>query len=496
MTVATPGMPRWLWIFLGLLLIYHLSILSISPLPWFDETYFASMTLSFLETGNFEPKVGPLIDHFYPQSRAYGPGYFLVTGLFVGLGGLSMEVMRAPAVLFGFLSLLLIYRIMQEGGIEMRIRIPALLVLAFDTIFLQNIHSARMDSMALCLTLAGLWALMRGFREAYFYWYALAGIAFGLAVFTTPRIAVNLTGPSLACCLFFFSGPSRGKFLRLFAVPAGIIGIYSIWVFWGFGGYRQAWDYFFGAPREALYYPSLAAGYIQGRIFIPKFQYPVVLVFLVFLGRMILGRRNADWVFWISLFNLGTYYWLVRDTGLYSVFAVPWMVMGLAFMAHSLEQGKSHLITRYSFLLLIACNAGIFVLKNTIVWLYAPSRDQAEAERQLATLIPRGSRVIGDEAYYYAVLRNGSDFQYIDRGAGTDYRVVYHQKEYRYQYIVVREPVVNPYELGHYFRNEKPQKIGTIRLPVPGSVAQNLGDNLRRLGIEIPRGYQGTVYRR
>ena len=145
---------------------------------------------------------------------------------------------------------------------------------------------------------------------------------------------------------------------------------------------------------------------------------------------------------------------------------------------------------------LIILNISIFSLKNTVIWLFAASRNTEIVQDQISKIIPKGSKVIGDEAFYYFVMKAGSDFQYLDRGASTPQRIDYHRNQYQYQYIIVRSPAANPFELEWYFKSQPHQEIGSIRVPGAGSVAQSLSNLLSKIKIEVPKGYEGKIYKR
>ena len=495
MRAIAHGLPKWAWVIWFILLGYHIATLPISPLPWFDETYFASMTLHFLETGEFFPDIGPLLERYYPQAKAYGPAYFLVTAAFFKTLGFGLIQLRLPALLFGFLFLPLAFKIMEFSGIQSRIRLLILGIMAFDTIFLQNIHSGRMDSMALLCTCFGVFHLLQGFRNERWLSFAIAGISFGLAILTTPRIAVNLLGPAVMTLMFFLWSPGQKRFGFGLLVCAGIIGMYSIWVFWGFGGFSGAYQYFFGRPKEVLYYQNLAEGYVSIRKYIPVFQYPILGIFVCFLTVGLYFRRGLDILFWIGLINLVAFYVLVKDTGIYSIFAMPWLYLCLGSLAQNFSYHKS--IPRYftaAFILILGMNFSIFIIKNTTVWLFASSRDTTKVQEQISAQIPKGSRVIGDEVYYYFVKSAGSDFQYLERGAGTDLRKAYHLNTYNFQYIVVRNPPSNVYEFEFYKRGHTFRPCGQIQMENPGAFALSLSHFLSKLRVEVPRGYQGTIY--
>jgi hypothetical protein len=135
-------------------------------------------------------------------------------------------------------------------------------------------------------------------------------------------------------------------------------------------------------------------------------------------------------------------------------------------------------------------------LKNTVIWLFAASRNTEIVQKQVSGLIPKGSRVIGDEAYYYFVMKSGSDFQYLDRGASTPQRIDYHKNKYNYEYIIVRNPPANPFELEWYFKSQPHKEVGSILVPGSGNTAQNLSNLLLKIKIEVPKGYEGKIYKR
>jgi hypothetical protein len=482
----------------ALLLFFHLAISGFSPMPWFDETYFASMALHFSETGEFSPPVCPLMDYYYPQSKAYGPAYFvLLAGVFKTIG-FGMFQMRLPSILFGFGFILVAYRMLRDGGVPSALGNFVFLLLIFDPIFLQNIHSGRMDSMALFMSAAGSFFLLRGIRNQTWKDYLFCGIFLAFAILSTPRVAVNMFGAGMVAFLAYLFAPGWKAWFRILLIPAIIAGLYSVWVFWGFGGYSEAWNYFFGQPKEKLYYDSLAQGYISFKKYIPPFQFPALIVFGVFLIVVFVRRRPLSWLFWICLLNVAAYFALVKDTGLYSIFSIPWVYMLLAILVSSisgLEPVTGRI--RMAFIMLILMNTGIFLTKQTVVLLSAPSRNAELAQKAFSACIPAGSRVIGDDAYYYVSIHNGCDFQYLDRGAAGFQRVKYHDEKFRFQYLVVRNPVSNPKEFEHYRKKFPLRKIGEIPSPEPSLVLRRFESFLKVVGIKnIPLGYRGTIYAR
>jgi hypothetical protein len=491
------GLPLWLFLLWLVMLLIHSSILHLSPMPWFDETYLASMALNFMETGEFYPPVCPLMDYYYPQAKAYGPGYFMVLAGFFNVIGFDIVQMRFPGLFFGFAFILTGGHMLKQAGVRPFFRNCFVVLLLFDPIFLQNIHSGRMDSQALFLAGLGSLFLLQGVRNGKILPYVWAGLCLGAAALTTPRVAVNMVGAGFTAMLVFISSPGWKQWIRLMLIPLLTAGMYSIWVFWGFGGFVEAWNYFFGQPKEKLYYDNLAQGYISMRKYIPAIQFPALFSFILMLVFWFRKRMLMPWLFWLSLLNLMAFYLLVRDTGIYSVFAMPWLyilmvILADVFIPYPRIQG----LMKMALMLLCVLNFSVFAIKNTVILISSGSRNDALVYDQFCRLIPKGSRVIGDEAYYYLTIRSGSDFQYLDRGAAGHQRIQYHTETYNFQYLIVRDPVVNPGELRNYSSKIPLRKIGEITTPELPSLALKLEGLLKFAGIRMPQGYRGIVYQR
>lgn len=490
-------LPRWLWITLAVCLGYHCLTLPYSPLPWFDETYFASMTRHFVLTGEFIPDVGPMLDYYYPQSKAYGPGYFMVTSLFQQVFGLSLFWMRFPGLVFGMLFVAVAYKLLEISDVKRVWRLAFVCFLLTDTIFLQNIHSARMDSMALFMVATGFWFFLKASKNQHWTSYGLAGLFFGLAMLTTPRVAVSIMGVAVVSGVLFIHKPSLSRFKNYLLMGFLIPAVYSVWVFWGFGGPVAFWNYFFGPPKEQLYFENLAQGYMGSTGYVPAFQWPVLVSVVVMVLLLAAWKKwRQPLLFWISVVNMLTFYKLVNDTGIYSVFCMPYAYFILVIGANQIEISwiKASALPSWVALILVL-NLGIFTVKNLAIWLTMPAKNQTLVTAQISNIIPKGSKVIGDEVYYYSVLQAGSDFQYLNRGASTYQRYAYHENEYGYQFAVVRNPNQFEYEFNHYNRDKKLVEIGRISMPELSSSGKWLKGMLQKAKIPLSDSYQGIVYR-
>jgi hypothetical protein len=354
-----------------------------------------------------------------------------------------------------------------------------------------------MDSMALVFAGLGSLQVLNGIRNNTYKSYVFAGLFLGIAILFTPRIAVNLFGAGLVAFLVFVLKPNWKNWIRLLLIPVLIVTLYYIWILWGFGGFAEAWNYYFGQPKEKLYYDNLAQGYISMEKYIPVFQYPALLILLALLGLCIFKRRPLPWVFWLSIFNLIGYFLLVRDTGIYSIFSMPWVYLCIIILANEFDLFRLGPIKiNWVLNIILSLNLVIFLVKNLVITLSASGRNDAMAYSQFSQIIPKGSRIIGDEVYYYLAIESGSDFQYLDRGASGLQRFQYHIDTYDFQYLIVRDPVSNPQEFNSYFNKIPLRKVGIISTPAQSKVFSLLESFLLKIGLKVPASYRGTVYKR
>ncbi len=480
----------------GFLFLFHLFSLSISPLPWFDETYFASMAMHFSETGEFMAPIGPLIDYYYPQSKAYGPGYFLVLSGIIRTFGLGITQIRFPGLAFGFLFVFVVFKILQQQKVSFRLSVAAAVLLVFDVIFVQSIHSARMDSMALFFAGSGIFFELRALKTKRLYDFVYCGIAFGLALLTTPRIAVCLIGPCLVLLGYFIKDLSPKSFLQGFIVLMSVALLYSIWVFWGFGGYSEAWQYFFGKPREVIAAQNLADSYIGGNLFLPVFQKPsIALAIILALAGLLNAKIRRHPLFLICLINIPAFYLLVADTGIYSILNMPfvYLLMALSLKEISLP-GKLNPL--WVLIPVFLINFGIFCVKNLIVWTFANQRNAETVLTEVKKRIPKGSRVIGDDCFFYVIVQSGSDFQYLERGSHTPMRREYHLNQFKFNYIIVQDPPQSAKEFGLYAKFIPMRPVGYITMKPNSAFGNFLESILKRFSFKIPPGYKGTIYKR
>src|SRR4030095_16302854 len=115
--------------------------------PCFDDTFFATVADTFNHTGDFKLTAAPLwLDK---PVYLYGPVYFLLLGTVFDEFGIGVTQTRLPGLLFGFGIVLVGYAILRRAHVRQSLAMLTCAAMALDPTFHQNIHSGRMDSLAM-----------------------------------------------------------------------------------------------------------------------------------------------------------------------------------------------------------------------------------------------------------------------------------------------------------------------------------------------------------
>ncbi|MEN7546696.1 hypothetical protein AAG747_02175 [Rapidithrix thailandica] len=319
---------QWIKMSLGayffIYLFVHLYTLDLHSMPWFDETYMSSLTKEFSETGEFRRSIAA--DNLEkPTEPTYGPVFFVLTTLSTRLLGFEIFSYRLVVFFSGLLLvavLTLFYRLFHTS---LYASLGLAFVLAHDPFFSLAMHEGRNDLTAAFFMLCALYFFFKGYKKAVILQKGpvaflrpaiFSGIWVAIALLTSPRAGFIL--PFIA--LFFLSLGRR--YWTCFAIWSGIIGaLYSIWVFYAYGGYPRFFQHFLALSTE---FTKLNENRV---LYIPKHQWlliPVALVALCY--QLIIYRLQAfrNIVFSVGLAGLCLFYVLVFDLGPYSSYAIPY----------------------------------------------------------------------------------------------------------------------------------------------------------------------------
>jgi len=121
-------------------------------------------------------------------------------------------------------------------------------------------------------------------------------------------------------------------------------------------------------------------------------------------------------------------------------------------------------------LLLLLFNGMFFLLKNAQAIAGREQRNDALAVDFIKKHIPEGSKVIGEPLYFYAVLQNGSDFQYLNLYEDLEDRERFHREVYDYDYLLVTDHLKMRDTKGcidYYLKQADFKSIASLKIPEP-----------------------------
>ncbi|MDW7690299.1 glycosyltransferase family 39 protein [Flammeovirgaceae bacterium SG7u.111] len=320
-------------LFIGFLLLYlpiSLGTLVYSPLPWYDETYMASIALEFNQTGKFTPGVAyHAVDG--QEDLVYGPLFFLIISTVYQLFGFGVFQYRMVAWLSGMLVLWLTMKLFQSKTEKKGRGFLVFALMAIDPFYLRCTHEGRNDLTTIAFLLGSLWLFLRftqkekSDEEKSWLPILFSGLLTGLAVLTTPRIGILFFGYGLLWLQFFFRNKKRSiSAFALWLVP--ILIPYLAWYLYAF----ENWEHFIS------FYTQKMVGYTrlgEHPYYIPKQQYPLILAGF---ASMLIGmlRLKKDFFHPLIIFSIVSvilFYLLVYDNGPYAVFIVPSFYLLLFF---------------------------------------------------------------------------------------------------------------------------------------------------------------------
>lgn len=368
------------------------------------------------------------------QVLTYGPVYFLLTSLFSFVLGWGLYSIRLVNLLFAIISVIIFYKLARKIGLSSKLTIIFVSLLSFDTIFVQNAHSGRMDLVALCFFLLAInfhLNIKNKLKSA-----TLLSVLGTLAVLTTLRIAI-LVLPAFA--LLWFKYIYDKEWRSVIVLPVLSIVLYLIWVFVGFGSIEAFILHYTNTSAETG--KSLTNSFIGSSLYVPFYQLPLVITGIVAV-LFLLYKKVKSVEVWTYILPIVFFYSYVKDTGAYSAMVVPFWYLVIAlsikeFQNISLKKSILNPIIYTITLGLLFVNVGVFVTKSVTILLSLNERNPKPLSVWVENNLPKGCNVVGDDRYYYVSMKNDCDFQYIDRVNSPSDRAKFHFDNFKPDYLFV-----------------------------------------------------------
>ncbi len=399
-----------IYLFLFFISVYHLITLHISPLPWFDEVFFANITETYNTTGKFLLTVSPALVGLEGEVLMYRTVYFLLNSIIMDIFGLSIYSFRLLNLIAGMIGLWLFFDTFIFRKIKSLLISTLIGIILFtDPIIILTLHSGRMEGLAFLFFVLAMRPLLRiNDQPTQIRWVSLITSAsfVSISLLTTPRIAVIYVGLLPFFLLSFYK--KQINIIKLIVFSVVTVFIYLIWVFYKFGGILEFINYY-------KHLSSFAA--TTGlSIHIPFYEYPLVIIGLISIIGLIVCRKNTRNIIYHALvFALGIIFFhlIVTITSTaYYFYILPFYIF---FIAQYLDIDYLNKKIKYIFIFcIIICNMGIFVIKTFEVTYAREQRNPSVIENFVKENLEINKKVGGNFAYFYAVRKNNNEFLSIE----------------------------------------------------------------------------------
>lgn len=417
-----------------LVTIFHLWSIDLFIQSWSDLVVLHDVTISFINGDGFFPQSNPLFNGGR-EMVIYGPVYFILEGLAILIGGNSHFTASFVGVmfLFPFAWLILKYIKNKYGAL---LGLGMLLLLYTDAQLMTAFHNGRMEIMAcfFSLYLFFIGQSFSGSRKEII----LSSLAASMAFLTTPRVAVIMI-PTLIYLTgnILFVRKDVKSFVVLISIPTILV---TLWIFFGFGGFSEVYNYFFIQETNHLNKTgNMASKFIGGNFQVQRTQY--VLFTLTFVSLLLLVYKRGlsilkeKWIL-LSLSTIILYYLLIVDFGNYSAL----LISVVYYLFIRIINELTNVWQRTSLFLLLGHNLLLFGVMASNVIVSYPYNSSDLINSFISRNIESTAKVSGHHLYYFGALENGNEFRTwskLEINVDENERQIF--KEIKVDYLILKE---------------------------------------------------------
>jgi len=422
------------YLFLGFLLIYliyHAVTLEVSPIPWYDEVCLASESLSYLNTGKISLTIYPWLYSLDKEILQYGPIYFMLTKFSLSFFGFGIFQFRMVNLLAGLLSIWISYRILKLFIPNKNALYLFVVLISTDAVLFQNMHSGRMDLVALFPVLCAVYLLFKNLRDLKMKYVGGVSLLVSMAMLTTPRVIFFTI--AIGFYIVYIHHKNLNKLTLSILLYGGILGfVYCAWIYIAFGDISNFLNY----------YSSNATlnAHIGGNFYIQKIQYPLVAIFLLFsmIGLLKLVDTNKKIFIVFAVGTIILFYLIVFDYGLYSVFILPFYYISIFILISTISIRYNRLKPIIGIILLIAINVSSMVFKGLYIGVFYNERNNRELTERFRSLLKPNSNLLGEDRFFYASELSDCSFESFSEGDLKSI-IEYYKSNEPFDYLVISD---------------------------------------------------------
>lgn len=468
--------------------IYHLCTLVYSPLPWFDEVSFLSMTESYMKDGTLFEQVRILGEP--AEKLNYGPIYFVWQAFMIKTFGFGIFTVRITNMVFGFVVVLQVWLLGKTLKLGRVAILTAVGIVALEPNFNQFLHSGRMDNIGLSFFLLSCITFLVGRRKkggAAAGYLVLTGLLICCSALTNPRFVFAFP-LYIAFFAYDMMASAKGEklpaFMRYVYVGGAFAFLYLVWVYMTFGGVQEYITY----TRNATYLTDHLG---LEKKFVLRYNLFVLLfavacaVFVVLRKK---GKEYAD-ILLLTIPAIVSFSLIVTGglEGRYFALVTPFVALMVAGAARM--QGAKW-VSAGNYLMIVGFGA-LFLFKAAYIIATIPQHDPYANERVITKYIEPNTSVFGDFEFYY-IARNKNCSYLTTEMNGMPQQVRDYVLEHKTRYVILKKDNIWRESWGIHFLNEHYELIATINDSYrTGAFAAVL----QKLPYKISDGYACYIYR-
>ncbi len=441
------------WVFFLIFALSAFLLIEKYMVPWFDEVFYADVSLDFLNNGTFFCRVDA--PRTTLEVLIYGPVYFVMSAFSFHCFGVGMWQFRWIGLLSAFVIFAILVKKLSKGTSALYAFL-FLILIATDRVVNFNMHSGRMDMLAMFFLLISVLLFSHKEQSNFSYKDVLSGLFLALAALTTIRILFFLP---FVIFLPFLQPDRRVRmrlFIRLTTVVVVLIIAYINWIYYAYGSVKGMIEYMNKMSASLVnQHFSGFPGNIFDKLFRKWYEAPKFLAFyisVIYLFRK--GKFAGDIV--LSFFVLLTmgFILLVDEVGPYRAMVFPFVYFVILYAVFQFQSSIENKRKKYLFyaiyLFIVVVNIIFISARYAVIWGSWRATSSVQLDQIIKNTIEPKSKVWGDFKYYYACKK--INCEYVSNNTLTPVAEKFIKKQFRPQYLIVSHPE-SFYKYGSFLQN-------------------------------------------
>lgn len=400
--------------------------------PWFDEVYYADITLDLLNNGTFYCPVDAVRTE--GQVLVYGPVYFAVNAFIIKILGFGVWQFRLLSVL-GALILIYIFLKQTKTTTNFKYAILFIVLIITDRVVNFSLHSGRMDLFAvLLLVFAGLTIANKNTNR----WIQgiVAGVFIALASLTTIRICLML--PFLIF-LPLFEKEKSDKLKLFYTLTISFIifiAIYAIWIYYAYGSVNNMIHYISSISLLDQHFSGVTEN-LFNKFFRKVYEIPKFLLFYASVIYLIKKKHFYNRFLWFSILISFSFTVFVDEVGPYRAMIFPILYFVVIYVTFIFLKDKSikYKIPLYlAFLVIAGINLLLISGRYVVIYKNWEALSTHNIDKIIKKNIPENAKVVGDFKYYYSCKKNNA--KYVSNYELTPKKVYFITNKFKPDFII------------------------------------------------------------